>query len=221
MSRIFADKNFSLDNLQHQILEGLLLGDGSITRRHNKSPRYSHGTSKKETLITILNLVKFTGNMYTYKYTYKNGEISEINVLTTHGYPQLKVYAKRWYPNGIKIVPRDLILTPTVCYWWYIGDGCLSQKIQYGKKCTHVLTLSTNGFSDDDRNILIDLMVKHINIDYVGIEKCGRLCLYSTDIPKFLSYIGKCANTEYEYKWNYITPSHYRKRKNLFKDKVF
>ena len=29
----------------------------------------------------------------------------------------------RWYKEGVKHIPQDLVLTPLICKIWYIGDG--------------------------------------------------------------------------------------------------
>lgn len=35
---------------------------------------------------------------------------------------------KRWYPNGKKIIPKDIEIDKDMLLWWYIGDGFLCRK---------------------------------------------------------------------------------------------
>lgn len=44
--------------------------------------------------------------------------------LSTPSHNVFKQQLDRWYPNGEKIVPKDVRLTPLSIAHWYWGDGC-------------------------------------------------------------------------------------------------
>jgi hypothetical protein len=54
-------------------------------------------------------------------------------------------YRQRWYPQGIKIIPKDFKITPLSLYHWYIGDGSFFQDHRERK-----IILYTNGFTKED-----------------------------------------------------------------------
>lgn len=68
--------------------------------------------------------------------------------LTSAKFVQIANYHAKWYPKGIKVVPRDLRLTPLVLLHWYIGDGSFNNSI----------SLFTNGFTKKDVLFLIKKM---------------------------------------------------------------
>ena len=85
----------------------------------------------------------------------------------------------RWYKNK-KIVPQDVIITSTSCFWWFIGDGYVS--------CANVF-LCTECFSTEDKKILVDKL-KNLNFN-VSINSRGRLFFDKKSSFMFLKWILK------------------------------
>jgi hypothetical protein len=56
---------------------------------------------------------------------------------------------KKWYRkvNGkiLKVIPRDLKLTPTTLLFWYLGDGSLVRR-KNDKNRVPFIVLATNNF---------------------------------------------------------------------------
>src|SRR5206468_3127331 len=78
----------------------------------------------------------------------------------------LMPYWNKWYPNGKKIVPLELKLTPTTVLHWFMGDGTTS----FIKNTNRVeLTLCTNGFNKIEV-IFLKKLLSEINLD-LGIYK--------------------------------------------------
>lgn len=77
--------------------------------------------------------------------------------LYTPAYTFLQDQRKRWYPDGVKIVPRDIRMTPMVAAQWFCGDGT-------GAK-NGTLRFYTNGFDGTD----VDILVTHLR-DELGIR---------------------------------------------------
>ena len=67
--------------------------------------------------------------------------------IKSHSYAELLEERKRWYPNNKKIVPKDIRITSTSCYWWFIGDG---YAVDYG------IMLCAESFTNKDKKYLID-----------------------------------------------------------------
>jgi len=109
-----------------------------------------------------------------------------------------KIYEK-WYNNGVKIIPKDLILTPLTCLIWYIGDGCLSNL-----KRSQEIILATNCFSKDEQEqiLLPQLQKFEAKLRHYSGEQY-RIIIPRRKIQNFLNYIGECPFSDYQYKWDY------------------
>ena len=103
---------------------------------------------------------------------------------------------KIWYPNGKKVVPYNLKLTPVTVRQWYIGDGCLEKN----RNSRPRIKLATQSFSELEnmylKKILSELGFK---ITYSPANNCLFVSPYSVD--NFLAYIGDCPIECYKYKW--------------------
>ena len=95
-----------------------------------------------------------------------------------------------WYPNNKKRVPRNLILTPNILLHWYIGDGSLS---------TGSLYISSQSFTEEDNNFLVDLLKKYVGIECkVRSTKDGfviAVSLKKENLNKFFDYLEKADST--------------------------
>lgn len=87
------------------------------------------------------------------------------NSRTTVNYSGISIWSRytiqftelynQWYPNGIKIVPRSIKITPTILLHWFLGDGfTMGSSIGF---CTH-------SFSTFDVEFLVFLLNKNIGI---------------------------------------------------------
>lgn len=111
------------------LLDGLLLGDGSLsTQRQNISAYYEHGDKNISYLVWLSDVfnkhgIKQSGIIYLMKKV-KNGAYKYKSL----SYFEFGEIRKRWYPHGKKKIPSDLIITPTILKFWYVGDGNFSDK---------------------------------------------------------------------------------------------
>lgn len=145
-----------------EVLDGLLLGDGYLDKkgslrleqgwRHEGWIRWleielpKHGC--ETTVIPVLPRTKLC-------------EGREIRgqgglVLYTPVYKNFKPQRIRWYPEGVKIVPSDLKLTPLVMAQWLCGDGTYSRDGS--------LTFCTDGFAKRDVDYLSELLYQKFSI---------------------------------------------------------
>lgn len=97
----------------------------------------------------------------------------------------------RRYPDGVKIVPPDISINPSVLLWWYLGDGFVAK---YGA------FLCTDSFTTDDNLRLVSLLSEvgipcHLTpSNRIRIEGEGG---FST----LIDYIGASPVRCYDYKW--------------------
>ena len=112
--------------------------------------------------------------------------------LATKFYVEFGKLRDKWYPEGKKIVPDDIELTPECVANWYLGDGSITQNKT--TKCFQ-LRLSTNGFSSDEVIFLSDLLNDTLDIHsrfYVHSAENKGLVIHilrRRDVEIFLNYI--------------------------------
>jgi len=101
----------------------------------------------------------------------------------------------RWYPQGIKVIPNDLILTKEKCLHWYLGDGYAE-----GKNAK----FSTCGFQWEEVRRLATLMRELGFRASVDRHSGGYpvLRLLTADSRVFLEWLGDCPVKGYEHRWN-------------------
>ena len=93
----------------------------------------------------------------------------------------------KWYNSDRKkIVPRDIILTPSTVMNWYLGDGSLKAK----KRVRPNITLSTYGFTKDCVKFLV-LQLRRIGIESTRV-KDNSIYIGVNATEYFLDYLGPC-----------------------------
>lgn len=181
-------------------IDGELLGDGCMSIHSSYSACFCYASKYPEYIQYVKDTLESFGieggkiykrlhkrlNCYYYSYA-------------SHFYIELLPIHLRWYPNGKKIVPKDIVLTPLTVRQWFIGDGSL--KKPKGNRQPKV-ELGTYNFSIPDVNWLINQLV---NLGFKATRKFYNNYIYiSTYSTKaFLNYIGKCPVECYQYKFSY------------------
>lgn len=165
----------TLSSEQEQVLIGGLLGDFYIYQNKNhKNAGISCGRSSKDKeyaqyqadmfetfcnnrLEDIFTCDKRTGK--TYHRVWFRTRVAEV----------FTPYRKKWYPDGKKIVPRDLILTPLICAIWFCDDGTVV--LNKKKNKVHSMSLATDGFKKEDVEFLFSLLKDTIGNGFVVQQK--------------------------------------------------
>jgi len=192
----------TLNHEQRIFLEGLLLGDGSTSFGINKkSARFVYGDKHKDYISYIKNTLETFGLKVSkiYESIDKRYGCKTYNIFTVM-YRSFVDMRNRFYPNGKKIIPSDLEITPNLLKNWFIGDG-------NGTKW-HV-NIATCGFKVDSCNLIVEKL-KELNInskvliDHRGYPSIFISTASYTDFYNFMlhedSYIPEC----YQYKFQFV-----------------
>jgi len=196
-----------------EIIDGHLLGDMNAEMQINpgKNTRLRQPTIHEEyAKFLVKQFSPFVKTKY-YKakkhYIRKNGTISKRFDFRSPTLPLFNEYRYRWYPDGTKIVPKDIEITPLVLLNWFLDDGHLkTQHRSYGKY--NVVRMCTNGFSIPDQEFLIEKLIE------LGIKsklesngrggKNGRKYLIAISmgsLDTFFNYMLDCPVDCFKYKW--------------------
>ena len=134
-------------NLQDYI-DGMLLGDGCVVMNSHSGALYIQAfASRYEEWAKRIKEDFEVFGMHS-----RFNEVEGGLLLATSTHPELTVFRERWYPEGKKIVPDDLVIEPITLLNWYLGDG--SYEKERGR--TH---FATYGFSQRDVLLLKDKLV--------------------------------------------------------------
>lgn len=189
-------RHFLLNKKSQLFIDGLLLGDATVSRGSSYASRLSQNFSKryKEWAFSLQNqFLCFGINSKLGNYSHYDKRTKKYYhhiYLQTKCYPEFKIFRYRWYSNNKKEVPKDIKLVPNSIRNWYLGDGSLT----HGD-----IQLATDGFSLNSLKVLKEKFLEfglnfHIN--------SNRLYLYkAADVRKFLSLIGESYPKCFAYKF--------------------
>lgn len=186
-----------------EFMEGELLGDGCIMpvqkSPNTKMAYYAHSSKYKEYLEWLDSIFSSEG-LYMSGRIYKEPEGSYH--YRTSSCVELMTLRKRWYPNDVKIVPDNLILTPVMVRQWFIGDGTLKNE---------GVALCTNGFDEKSLDLLT-IKLKEIGFS-ATIWSDKRLYINQAQSPDFFNYVNSSFYVDapcYEYKFKASEPNECR-----------
>jgi DNA-binding XRE family transcriptional regulator len=193
----------------NEVINGTLLGDASIKFDNYKYKKYfSYKITAKDR--KFLYYLDFILRKYKLK-TWITFENKMLNTYALYFYinscphKQFLKLRDKWYitknNKSIKIIPKDLQLTPTVLLHWYLGDGSLPRR-KNDKNRVPSIVLATNCFLKNDIDFLIKKL-KELNLNFYPVKyksgftgkECGY-CLYSRTQDgtpfRFFRMIGEC-----------------------------
>jgi hypothetical protein len=191
--------------IQKEVLDGAMLGDGCLYLHTNAKNAQLVYTSKSRQHVEYVGEYfqqywsgeGIKNSSYLDKRTNKIYYSSTVKTYTNESFT--KEY-NRWYSNGIKHLPNDLILTPLTCLIWYIGDGGICHTNR-----SENIKLSTHCFIKEEQEKILLPQLKQFEPHLCKADKEEQYYIY---IPhkkekEFLEYIGECPFSDYTYKWNY------------------
>ena len=160
-----SNRQTSFSQEQHECMEGLLLSDAGLWRRssvHTESVHFYFGSVFLAFAQYIRALLPLVMRLSTRPEHNKNvaantksSRCQAFHTVTSLVDRGLLEYDRRWYvlgPDGkrFKRVPEDLVLTPRVALFWFLGDGSTSWIKRPSRSKLVKLQLHTNSFLDQD-----------------------------------------------------------------------
>ena len=211
----YPSKEFQVNEETKSFIDGLLLGDASLPERRNGIPARSltQACKYKEYLDYILKnfseiriLCSPILSRWIKDERCKNKGYNQ-HFLQTRRYKTFELFRQRWYKKGKKMIPRDLIITPSLLLQSYLCDGNFYREIR----------LCLDAFTKKDILFLKKSIEKKLNIT-TRIFKIGKgyeLAIKKSDTNKFLNYIGESPVQCYSYKWKDNESEEIKERKRL------
>ena len=201
-----TNEPIQLTQRQQEIINGALLCDGSIVKPKKGLNAYFSYLSKSEEHVRAVctELEDYVSPGFYYKYeeiydkrTDKSYSRYSFRTLTNPTFTELY---NMWYKNNIKIVPKNLILTPLTCLIWYLGDGELAQS---STRASGYILLCTDSFIKEDIEKYLLPQLSNFSATLVehGYNKY-RIYIPRIKVKEFLEYIGPCPVEDYQHKWN-------------------
>jgi len=201
-----------LTKSQIEILEGLIISDGSLECR-DKNASFNQKCINKTYIEYIQNSLPFLWNKIRVIYGGPS-IICGINTMLKDAYSiksrtdqYLTKQYNRWYKNKIKIIPPDLQITPLMLKNWFYGDG--SSTYHKTKKRSNSkqidLLLCTDSFTYIECQLL-QQKLKYIDLDFNISKRKQLISGKKKTIKQFFDYIGPCDVAGFEYKWKLPKP---------------
>jgi hypothetical protein len=149
-------------------IDASLLGDGCIkATKTNSYYRISQIAPHKDYIDFVTSILETTvkTRLYYYEKRADGKNASPWYILETRVHPLFVEKRKQWYPEGIKIVPRNIKLTPQMLAIWIMDDGTYNKPRAEIKMCT-------NAFTIEDAEFLKERMYVDLNLKAsVRVEK--------------------------------------------------
>jgi len=142
---------------QKSVLIGSLLGDGTLRLGEgaiNVNFKVEHGLAQKDYVFWKYNIFQpwvFTEPKISYRYKESRERYAKSWWFRTVRHPILTDFRKRFYENGKKIIPFDIVkdLNNLAMAVWVMDDGCLSR---------NTLDISTYSFTLPEVELLIEAL---------------------------------------------------------------
>jgi len=186
----------SLSEVQHEIVVGALLGDGSMRCKTNALLEINHSSDQRsyvdwkyshlaELVRTPPKARKSNGSRIAYRFV-------------TRSLPELTPYFWLFYGSGKKRIP-ELELTELTLAVWFMDDGCRSRNAVY---------LNTQQYDLTSQNTLLRLLREQWGIEgALNRDKSYyRIRLSVRGTRRFGELIGRYLLPELRYKLPQVTP---------------
>jgi hypothetical protein len=176
------------------VLTGSLLSDGSYRKtKNNQNSSFTHLCKFEEYIDFLISELDFKvkkNKVFGYGKYNKGKEYFTIYSQANSVFTGLR---NKWYPNGKKIVPKDVELNRTVLLHWFLGDGTLDN--QDG------VIFCSDSFTETDNMYLIDKLKKMGFDAYLKKDK-NRIVIPNKSVFEFFNFIGESPVVCYNHKWD-------------------
>ena len=162
IGRVYRIKGpVTLTDIQKQILDGHLLGDGHLFMApKNRTPSLSVTrklSDEKYLLWTARHFEYYLTEKSISKRNYYDRRTNKIYrriIMRTRHSPAFLDHYRKWYENRIKVLPTDFILTPLTIAVWFGDDGSVSNRTRRALE----VKFSTHCFMEEEVYRLEDIL---------------------------------------------------------------
>lgn len=198
----------------YEVIEGSLLGDASLGIWNAESDISNPYFYKKN---KHLDHVEFVAKQILEQWEKRVSlEMSTFRGVTrgyykfsTYSHREFKEMYDRWYPtwnNRVKVIPEDLVVTPTVLLHWFMDDGCSYRRKDRPTRQI-CIELCTDCFSEESQIKVAKQMEDTLGISFSVApstnngKRMFRLALKQSYADKFYEIIGPPPVPSLAYKW--------------------
>lgn len=187
---------FRLSGIQNDLITGKLLGDSHLEKIRNINSHFCVEQCEKskeyveavhEILYPFSLPIRYRNRINVFKK--KSHHVDRIYscLFNTVYHPIFTNLRNKWYPQGIKIVPKDINLSWRAIAFWFCDDGYNG----LGKRCIrHHGVLCTNSFSEEEVEFLISkLSEKGIKCNIYFDKKQPMIHLHGDTFEFFIDHI--------------------------------
>lgn len=197
MGADYATLNYNISFMDEHIdfIDGFLLGDGHISKDNcHLSWSFKHDEFSKFIENNLSSYSPKSMKRFVKDKRLKNGGTFSIRG-NTKCHPDFKKQRDRWYPCGVKTVPKDVSVSPSSMLVWYLGDGML---------LNYSAMLCTDSFLESDVDFLIK-QIRNVGITCNKRDTSGkpRIVIPSSGLKSLFNYIGwESPVSCYDYKFD-------------------
>jgi hypothetical protein len=191
------------------VLNGELLGDGCLTiQKNGNTPHFQHTSIHKEYSEYLCRNLSFLQDSTVQvipakSYIRKDDRIrnhKESYHICSKSDLCLRYFRDIWYPDGKKIVPKNLFISRSTLLHWWLGDGSIHKRFTKAG-CSHITAkFSTQGFSDEEIDFLSYNLLKRFGIK-TSRQNCKSLYIWKESHTTFFNAIGKPPFESLAYRW--------------------
>lgn len=183
-----------------QVLAGSLLGDGWLESQSTDTAMYRVKYSNSPDYIQWIREVVQELNPCQIKSIEKYNQ----HYFYTQARTDIGNFYQKFYPDGIKIVPKDIgdLLTPLSLAIWYQDDGTLDKRAKYHRNAM----FATYCFSYEECELLAEALWNKFQIkasvckSHMRGKMYYRLYIWSKSMDRFIEIIKPYIHPSFEYK---------------------
>ena len=139
---------------------------------------------------------EYIGRKFTGKYKLK----AHLKTVST---VQLATKYQQWYPNNVKIIPKDISFRGNAIFLLYVEDGSYSKRYRdydataktYSRSS---IEISTESFTKDDLHLFVNKIQQTVGINFHIIRSKNNLwrvvLSHKNEVQQFLNYIATNAD---------------------------
>lgn len=173
-----------LSHYQKQVLIGTVLGDSSLKNNGtNSSLSCAHSLKQVDLCIRLMEIFSDYGstNRYFESFSEKRNITYYGNTFSTLSNPAFTYYRDLFYPNGKKIIPKEIYddFTDVSLAWLFMDDGY---------KASRGHGIATNCFSLEDISILQNILLEKFELK-TTVHNGNRLYISAKCNDKFMETV--------------------------------